>query len=108
MNWPRVGEELKINNLTSVFVLFFLFILPLYANQAEDQQILTGYTTVVRSVDCYLRGVYNFPGLYGENTETNGDLSLCNNVIIAQMPARIDGYLRFYDKIGSVEYQKLA
>ncbi|OGF44469.1 MAG: hypothetical protein A2231_10580 [Candidatus Firestonebacteria bacterium RIFOXYA2_FULL_40_8] len=103
-----IGRISKVIKLALAIIVFCLFILPLNADQAEDQQMLTGYTTVVRSIDCYLRGVYNFELLYGENTETNGDLSMCNNVIFAQYPSRIDGYLRFYDRTGSVEYQKLG
>ncbi|MFH1074265.1 MAG: hypothetical protein V1752_04165 [Candidatus Firestonebacteria bacterium] len=101
-------KKFKIINITSVVVLFFFFILPLQADTAEDQQILRGMVSVVRSLDAYMKGIYGYDGLVGENSEVNGDLYLCEYIMMTQYPSKADGYLRFYAKTGFPEYKILS
>ncbi|MFH1824306.1 MAG: hypothetical protein ABH873_03660 [Candidatus Firestonebacteria bacterium] len=89
-------------------LIFILFCFISSANENNPRQILRGMVSSVRGLDTYLKGVYDFPGLVGENSEVNGDLFLCDYVMMSQYPSKADGYLRFYAKTGFSEYKELS
>ncbi|MFH1075048.1 MAG: hypothetical protein V1752_08175 [Candidatus Firestonebacteria bacterium] len=102
----RKERNFKIINITLVFILFFFFILPLQSDPAEDQQILRGMVSVVRSMDTFMKGTFDLPGLFSESSEVNGDLILCKTPMLNSW--RIDGYLRYYAAMNNKEYQEMA
>ncbi|MFH1823926.1 MAG: heparinase II/III family protein [Candidatus Firestonebacteria bacterium] len=82
----------------------FLYSHPL----STDYQILSGQISVFRSLESFIKGVYNFNGLFGENADVNGDLYYCKWVFFAQYPSKANGYLRYYAKTEIPEYKELS
>ena len=78
------------------------------SNTNENRQFLHGMVSVVKSLDTYLKGTYNYTGLVGENSEVNGDLYWCDFVMMSQYPSKADGYIRYYAKTGFLEYKELS
>ena len=74
---------------------------------ADNQQLLSGMTSVVRSLDTYMTAVMD-KGLVGENSQTDYDISLCSYPMIPQYFAKSSGYLSVYIKSGLPEYKTLS
>ncbi|MFH1075209.1 MAG: hypothetical protein V1752_09000, partial [Candidatus Firestonebacteria bacterium] len=74
---------------------------------ADNQQLLSGMTSVVRSLDVYMTAVMD-KGLVGENSQTDYDISLCSFPMLPQYFAKASGYLSFYIKSGLPEYKTLS
>ncbi|MFH1824277.1 MAG: hypothetical protein ABH873_03515 [Candidatus Firestonebacteria bacterium] len=89
-------------------LIFILFYFTSFVNSEDNQQVLKGMVSVTRSLDTYLKGVYDFSGLVGENSEVNGSLWFCEYIAMVQYPSKADGYLRYYTKTGFPEYKELA
>jgi len=95
------------NKFVYIVLLIISLQFPAFGDN-NDKQILRGMVSVVRSMDTYMKGVYDYPGLNGENSEVNGDLYLCEYIAMHQYPSKADGYIRFYAKTGIPEYREVA
>ncbi len=74
----------------------------------NKKMVCRGMAAVVKGIDCFLRGCYEYKGFLPENVEVKGELDDCRNMILAQHPSKADGFLRFYQKTGMEEYRLMA
>ena len=117
----RGGMLYKNSKIISSSIIAFVFMaIPSYfceqdpivysfpSDKINDQYILSGMVSVSRSLDVLLKGNYGYDGITGESCEIDGNLFYGGCPTVQQYSCRADGYIRFYEKTGTVEFKEMA
>ncbi|MFH1074850.1 MAG: hypothetical protein V1752_07165 [Candidatus Firestonebacteria bacterium] len=74
----------------------------------SKMQILSGQVSAFRSLESFVKGIYEYEGLTGENADVSGELYYCEWGFLAQYPEKSAVYLNYYVKTGIPEYKLLS